>query len=287
MISLNNLLWTVNPNDSIGKHILNQELWEPHLVAFMKNFIKEGYVCIDIGSCFGWYAVHMSKYTGNTGLIYAFEPLKENIQLIKKNIKQNNINNVILQEVALGATSQTSTICNAYLRNNTNIGDSFISTHYKDRDGYTDLKIDDFIGKEEIMVKLNKQLTFIEKLDNIKIPRKINFMKLDTQGSELMVLQGAQKILKNDRPVIAIELEDPCSLLYSYDSGVLIDYLKSFDYDIYFLYAIYPADHIAVPREQVEEFEKIFEGKIYNHIENNSLNNNCKHGVIKKIVLDY
>lgn len=286
-IYLNDFIWTVNPNDSIGKHILRQEIWEPHLISFMKHFIKEGQICLDIGANFGWHTLHMAKITGKTGSVYAFEPLKENVYLLKKNINENNIKNVILHEVALGNTRQTSTICNAYLGNKTNIGDSFVSTHYKYRDGHQDLKIDDFIGKEEIIVKLNKQLAFIEKLDNIKIRDKVDFIKLDVQGYELMVLEGAQKILRNDRPVIAIELEDPTNVLYGYDCGVLLDYIRSFDYDVYFLYAKYPADHICLPKEKIEDFEKMFEGKIYNHIENNGLNNNYKNGVVKKIVLDY
>jgi len=282
---LNNFKWTVNYNDSISKHILKNELWEPHLTKFIEIYLKEGQCVLDIGANFGWHTLTMSKCVGKNGIVYAFEPLHENINLLKKNISQNNIENVTVQSVALGNVRKKSTVCNSYLREDKNIGDSFISHHYNERDGDSDMTIDDFIGKENMIVKLNKQITYIEKLDNIKLLKKVDFIKLDVQGFEFMVLEGSQNILKNDRPIIAIELESPCCIMYGYDCGKLIDYLRSFKYTLYFLYADYPADHIAVPIEKIEEFESVFENKIFDHTENNSLNDNFKHGINKKIVL--
>lgn len=282
-INLNGTVWTLNPNDNISAHVLQGKEWEPHLTKFMNMFIKNGYCCVDVGANFGYHSLTMSKLVGGSGLVVAFEPLKENIELLKNNLQQNNIRNCIVQEVALGNRIGSTVICNAYCHDQQNIGDSFISKFHDNRIGYDDVKVDDYINKCGITLKLNKQITNLNKLDNIKIGRKINFIKIDVQGFEMNVLKGSSRVLKEDRPVIAIELEDPCSLLYGYDSGVLIDCIKSFDYCIYFLYADYPADHICVPIEQISDFEEMFD--IFDHTENNDLNNNLNHGIVKKIVL--
>ena len=100
-----------------------------------------------------------------------------------------------------------------------------------------------------------------------------------------MVIEGGEELIKKDRPVIAIELEDPCMVMYGYSSKELIPYIQSLGYYIYFLDFTYPCDHICVPIEKLKDFEKLFEGKIHPHLENNPINNNFDNGIVTKISL--
>lgn len=223
----------------------------------------------------------MARVVGEKGLVIAFEPQINNIQLLKINISQNNINNVQLQEVALGHKNMVTCLCNAYYGNEKN----FVSTHY-DR-GEDDLNISDFIGKNNRLLPINKEVIKCTTLDDIQIEegRTIKFIKIDVQGFEKMVLEGGQKTLAKHRPVMVIELEDPCMDLFGYTSRELIAYLRTLGYQIYFLDYSYPCDHVCVPWEKVNDFEEKFKGKIHQHTQSNPQNHNVENGVSKKVCL--
>lgn len=62
--------------------------------------------------------------------------------------------------------------------------------------------------KEEMSRKTNREFftcTF-DLLDNISLPRKIDFIKLDVDGQEARVLRGAKETISSSRPAILIEL---------------------------------------------------------------------------------
>ena len=93
-IHIGDFLWSLDNTDNIGKHILSGQLWEPHLINFIQSFLEPGNTCLDIGACFGWHTLYMSKQIGDSGIVYAFEPIIENVELLNENIQQNNIKNV-------------------------------------------------------------------------------------------------------------------------------------------------------------------------------------------------
>ena len=282
-IKLNNFEWTLLVNDSISKGVLQGNHWEPHITKFIRLYLQEGDVAVDVGACFGWHTLEMAQVCGKTGKVYAFEPQQINIGLLNKNLQQNDMNNVTVHEVALGHKLMKSCICNAYMEDEKNLGDSFISTHYER--GISDLNIQENIGKGGRMLPLNKEVILCMPLDDIPLIGKIKFMKIDVQGFEKMVLEGGIQTISEHRPVMVIELEDPCMGMFGYTSEQLIPYIRSLDYYIYFLEHEYPCDHICVPIEKMNEFEAQFDGKIHPHLVNNHLNNNVIHGVTKRLIL--
>lgn len=286
-IRINNFDWTLSTKDNISSGILKGEHWEPHLTNFMKAYLKKGDVVIDIGACFGWHTLEMARIIGDKGIVYAFEPQIDNIKLLETNIEQNNFNNIIVHKVALGNKNMETVICNAYIDETMNCGDSFISPHYNKLVGTDDVNFLEEIGKCGKNHTLNKEIVTCTTLDDIKISpgKRIKFIKLDVQGFEKMVLEGGVNILSFHKPVIVIELEDPCMILFEYTSKQLLEYIRDLGYYIYFLDYNYPCDHICVPIEQIEDFEQQFTGKIHPHTQNNSINNNLINGVVKKVCL--
>ena len=47
----------------------------------------------------------------------------------------------------------------------------------------------------------------VDKLDNIKLGNNIKFIKIDVEGHEIEVLKGAEKTIKDNLPVLLIEIE--------------------------------------------------------------------------------
>ena len=281
---MNNFMWNLDNSDNIGKHIIKGELWEPHLLNFISSFVKSGDFCLDIGACFGWHTLHISRCVGKDGKVFAFEPIQENIELLSENIIDNNITNVTLYDVALGHKYMNVCMCNANSDTSKNSGDAFISMKY-DIGVENDINNIEYLTNHGVYLKINKHPVTCKTLDSFTSENKIKFIKLDVQGFERMVIEGAEELIKKDRPIIAVELEDPCMVHYGYSSKELISYIQSLGYYIYFLDFSYPCDHICVPNEQLADFETQFHGKIHSHSINNSINNNYNHGIVKKIVL--
>lgn len=151
----------------------------------IEPLISKEDIIFDIGANMGiianWFA-HRSKQ------VYAFEPHPDNISTIKSQKKLRNINNLTLYDIALGEK------------------ESKMQLHVKGFHGHHSLgDVDNSptIGKIEVNVR---------KLDDVFGElniAKIHFMKIDVEGFEADVLNGASNLL-NDKKVnyILFELQD-------------------------------------------------------------------------------
>jgi FkbM family methyltransferase len=135
--------------------------------------IGEGDTCLNVGACIGDTTVPMLMKTGESGFVYAVEPDPKNVEFLTMNL-QNFPNSKII-EVALSDFSG-STILHLH---STPTGHSF-------EDGL------DRQGCTRIICK---------RLDDLLLP-KIDFMKVDVQGSEVQVLQGGQRFLRDVKHLV-------------------------------------------------------------------------------------
>jgi len=60
---------------------------EYELTAIMLKIIKEGELCIDIGAHCGYYTILFSKMVKEKGLVISFEPDKNNLSFLIRNVK--------------------------------------------------------------------------------------------------------------------------------------------------------------------------------------------------------
>lgn len=72
----------------------------------------------------------------------------------------------------------------------------------------------------------------------------VDVMKLDTEGSELWILQGARRLLERDRPVLFLEIHDENLRVYPYGSDDVKRWLGGVGYE---LHALSRADFVAHP----------------------------------------
>ena len=66
------------------------------------------------------------------------------------------------------------------------------------------------------------------KIDNFKLDKKINGIKIDTEGHEFEVLEGAQNYINKDKPDIIFEINENC-----FDK--CLELLKLNGYNFYFI----------------------------------------------------
>jgi FkbM family methyltransferase len=144
--------------------------------------IKKDDFVIDAGGCWADTALIFSSMVGEKGKIFSFEFFEDNLNIFKKNISYNKelAKRIILTEQPLYDKS------NKILYLNHACADITTLTEKKNKEQqYRTISIDDFIKEKNI--------------------KKLDFIKMDVEGSELKVLQGATTSLKKYKPKLAID----------------------------------------------------------------------------------
>ncbi len=155
---------------------------ETKLVTKILRQLPEDYIFIDIGANSGYYGI-MSSFISSKSKTYSFEPLKEHCDLIRESAKINQLNNIEINEHALGKRNEDK---NIYIAGSG-------TTLIKDFTG-------DIRGVNKIVIK---------RLDDVILQKNISnahFIKIDVEGFEFEVLQGATKMIEKFKPILFIEI---------------------------------------------------------------------------------
>ena len=179
----------------------------------MEEKIKVGNIVVDVGANIGLHTLNMAKIVGNTGQVFAFEPDPSNFEILEKNVKINNYQNIILEQKAVG-----------------------------DKNGRTTLYQSDHPGMHRIFPQTKQAkgqvqvaLTSLDKyfIDS-NLADKINFIKIDVEGLEFSVLKGMKNILKNNKKIkILFEFAPKNTMEAGFTPIELLNYLTSHDFKLY------------------------------------------------------
>ena len=133
---------------------------------------KKGDIVLDLGAYVGMFTLKVARQVGNTGMVIAIEPNPNNISYLRGNIGASKnirvVEEAIFDRVGGGKLyiSEASSQCH-----------SLVYHH-----------------KKFLEVKINTLDNLVEELE---LP-KVDFIKMDIEGSELQALEGARGILKNN-----------------------------------------------------------------------------------------
>lgn len=167
----------------VRRHLKNGS-WEKHISKILYDNAKPNTNAIDIGGFIGTHTMALSDIKNKgSGKVYTFEPQPWACELIKKNIKKNKIKNVKVYNVALSNKNGTIQFCSD------STGGSTICTEKK-----RSLKS----WKQVYNVKMKP-------LDSYNITN-VSIMKIDVEGHEISVLEGALKTINKNKPKIVIEV---------------------------------------------------------------------------------
>jgi FkbM family methyltransferase len=158
----------------ISERIKTRGSWEPFETRIMVSLLRPGDVVLDVGANIGWHTVVLGIAVGPEGRVYACEPEAANASLIEQNISLSKLTNVSLFRCALSNTSGTI----KFIKSASNMGDHRIDTG--DGADTVEVPVDtlDNVAKSRVL-----------RLDRTRI------VKVDTQGAEFMMFDGARKTL--------------------------------------------------------------------------------------------
>jgi FkbM family methyltransferase len=172
-----------------------------------------GMTCVvDIGAHIGLVSLPLSTVVAENGKVYAFEPATANASYLAQHLKSNNINNVELVGDLVGANEIDSV---EFFESSDDSGMNTVALSGSNR-GYTmstkrQITLDDFCADRDIAPEL---------------------IKIDTEGAEVGILEGAIKTLQEHRPILFLSVH-PRHII-ELDSSVeeLEELLRDLDYTV-------------------------------------------------------
>jgi FkbM family methyltransferase len=87
------------------KYFFVRERYEQELQSPLERMIRPGMTAFDIGAHFGYWALALSRMCGQTGQVFAFEPVPGNRERLVRNLEINSISNVRVIPLVVSDTS--------------------------------------------------------------------------------------------------------------------------------------------------------------------------------------
>lgn len=174
-------------SEKIGVTWQNGLVWDKPLIQKFYSILPkaERFVMLDIGAQTGSFSL-LAKYFPNSEW-YSFEPIQEATHVLKKNLELNDINNVLVFQLACSNFSGKTTLKMPAMHD---WGLATIGSN-----------VQRFTTVTERSIECIELDTFVA-AHNIA---RVHFMKIDTEGAELLILRGAQKMIARDHPIILME----------------------------------------------------------------------------------
>ncbi len=164
-----------------GVYVFGDSL-EPEL-CHLQHFLGSGQVLVDVGANVGVFTVKAAKEVGNNGLVIAIEPFIETACQLSHNIRANGYSNVRIRTFCIGRDTQ-----HARLHLNKGKPNSFSLLP---------------AGDEESISVLSVSLDDLCRWENLE---RLDYLKIDAEGAEAAVLEGAQEAIRRFRPIVQVEV---------------------------------------------------------------------------------
>jgi FkbM family methyltransferase len=188
--------------------------FEKEETAFFKRNIKEGDICFDIGGNIGFFSLLFARCAPN-GVVHAFEPICLNAKLISVNAALNNMNNIIVNMSAVGSEQ------------------GFVTFSVSKDSAFSSMKD---TGRKPVAESVTVPITTIDTYVAKNNITHVDIMKVDVEGAEEMVINGAALLLKNNKVkprIILLELYDLNLAAFNTSVKRIMEKMISFGYSAY------------------------------------------------------
>lgn len=221
--------------------------YEKLLESHYKKWLRPGDAVADIGAHTGRHLQHFLASVGDTGRVFAFEPLPDQYATL---VKRFDVRHACLHNMALSNRSGTAQFTYA---EGSPQESGLRQRIYNDPESARPRKI---------AVAVERLDAFAEQL------KRLSFIKIDIEGAEMECLEGAQVVLDKYRPLISVEYGMQGYSVYGNTKWTLFEFCHARDYVLYDMFLNRLAspkawgdavdsvywDYFMVPREKEETF---------------------------------
>lgn len=203
-----NLRFFYNPLiENTGAPKFKNDSWEENISSYMQNYVKSmrgTAVVFDVGANIGMHSLILAEKFPKS-IIYSFEPIKETFNFLKKNVEINSLVNMNPHNLAV-----SNKVGKLLMTGDEGTGNHIIKTKQRNTTAVNTITLDRFVKEKKVT--------------------RIDLMKIDVEGAELMVLKGGLETIKKFKPVMVIEIFENWTDRYDYKPKEIFDLLLSLGY---------------------------------------------------------
>ena len=193
--------WNVEPKvslnldarDLVSLNILRTREWQPEVWDSLKSALPEGGVLLDVGAHIGYFSLKGAAKTGAKGRVISFEPNPETLVQLRSNIEASGAAGIVT--VAPIACSDRESELTLWASRNGNTGASSLS---KENSAAFDEKPEPYKVRGRPIDDVVRELGLT----------RVDVIKVDVEGAEVMVLRGAMQTLKRFHPKVVAEVDE-------------------------------------------------------------------------------
>ncbi len=188
-----------------GKYVLED------LTNFISKYLKNDSIVFDIGANSGFFSL-FSSLIAKGGSIHAFEPAPRPYQNFSQSVKINNIKNIKVNNVCVGAKKGRV--------------EFYVASH----SDVSSLKVTPYQKKNKTILI---EMITLEEYCKVNTVRKLDLIKIDVEGGERDILFSSKNILRKFKPLLVVEFSNLTAQVFDYHPNEVYDFLVKLGYNIY------------------------------------------------------
>lgn len=189
---------------------------EPDVTELIRKLLKPGMVFVDVGAHLGEYTVLAAKILSGSGYVHAFEPRPDIFEILKQNIELNHCRSAKAYSYALWCKSDSYDFEVTPEPSVSALRPGGVTAPETGHITVRAVTLDDLFSRSPLA--------------------KPNLIKVDVEGAELQVLQGATSLLtlpQPEAPALIFEYGPENSKRFGYSSSEILVFLRELGYSIY------------------------------------------------------
>lgn len=201
-------------DQSVPFLLWRHKCYEPALSTLFRQYLRPGDTFIDVGANVGYFTLLGSSCVGPSGHVHSFEPNPRVLDELKRNVALNQFDQVAINNIALSNCAGKVPL---YIAPEMDSGLSSMrrtSALLTETQTVPAITLDEYIESNGI--------------------GKIRAVKIDVEGAELLVLQGARTGLTGSfKPdFIALEFVQQHLAFFGHSRNSVIDFLANLGYEL-------------------------------------------------------
>jgi FkbM family methyltransferase len=183
---------------------------------FLKAYLKPGDIFVDVGANIGLFSLIAARLVGPSGKVIAYEPARKTYEQLLTNVELNRLNNVQCFQLALSNKP----------------GELPLHTSVDGFDAWNSFAHP--IGGKSFRTEITQCVKWDEFADTQELIGKVSMMKIDVEGWESRVLEGARESFsREDAPLLQVEFTEEANTSAGFSCAHLYHLLEDLGYQMF------------------------------------------------------